>query len=187
MSQQEEKKQLRSWAIKKRSGLPIVYISQNIIKHLQSWDTYKKAKHILSYLAFGDEIDLTSLHQDKDKLFYVTRTHKAHLSIHALENLEPHPFGYLQPSANSPEINPEIIDLVLVPGLCFDKQGFRLGYGKGYYDKLLPEFKNIHFVGITAEELIIEALPIEPFDVAMTEVVTELGVRRKEEGGKRKG
>jgi 5-formyltetrahydrofolate cyclo-ligase len=93
-----------------------------------------------------------------------------------LENLEPHPFGYLQPAATSPEIAPESIELILVPGLCFDKRGFRLGYGKGYYDKLLSTFKKIHFVGITAHALHVDTLPVESFDIAMTDIVTESGI-----------
>lgn len=174
---QEEKKQFRAWAKKLRSTLPISKISQQVIKHLQSWDIYQHANHILSYLSFGDEIDLSLLHKDPNKRFYVTRTHKTHLSIHHLENLEPHPFGYLQPALNAPEIKSEIIDLVLVPGLCFDQQGYRLGYGKGYYDKLLATLKNIPFIGITANALIVERLPSQSFDIPMTHLVTETGVR----------
>ena len=86
----------------------------------------------------------------------------------------------MQPAANALEIKPEVIDLVLVPGLCFDKQGYRLGYGKGYYDKLLPTLRSIPFVGITAEALIVDKLPTESFDVAMTHLVTETGMRKKE-------
>ena len=64
----------------------------------------------------------------------------------------------------------------MVPGLCFDKQGYRLGYGKGYYDKLLPTLRQVPFVGITANALIVDKLPIESFDVAMTHLVTETGI-----------
>ncbi len=173
---QEEKKQFREWAKTLRATLPISSISQQVVKHLQNWETYQNAKHVLSYLAFGNEIDLSILHEDASKQFYVTRTHKAHLSVHRLENLEAHPFGYLQPAANALEINPEVIDLVLVPGLCFDKQGYRLGYGKGYYDKLLPTLRSIPFVGISADALIIDTLPVESFDIAMTHLVTEAGI-----------
>ncbi len=178
MSIQEEKNQFRSWAKEVRSGLTISSISQAVVKHLQDWETYQQARHVLSYLAFGDEVDINILHQDTSKTFYVTRTHKTHLSIHRLENLERHPFGYLQPSAHSIEVSPHIIDIVLVPGLCFDKQGFRLGYGKGYYDQLLPKLENIPYVGITTDALIVERLPIEAFDIAMTELVTEGGIRK---------
>ena len=84
---QEEKKQFREWAKKLRATLPISIISQQVVNHLQTWETYQNAKHVLSYLAFGDEIDLSILHEDAGKQFYVTRTHKAHLSVHRLENL----------------------------------------------------------------------------------------------------
>ena len=102
---QEEKKQFREWAKKLRGTLPISSISQQVVNHLQNWDTYQNAKHVLSYLAFGDEINLSVLHEDPSKQSYVTRTHKTHLSIHRLENLEQHPFGYLQPARNAAEVS----------------------------------------------------------------------------------
>jgi 5-formyltetrahydrofolate cyclo-ligase len=173
----QDKKQLRAWAKQTRATLPITSISQDVVNHLQNWKDYQHANNVLSYLAFGDEIDLSTLHQDSGTQFYVTRTHREHLTVHPLENLEQHLFGYWQPAETTPVVDPEIIDLVLVPGLCFDKHGFRLGYGKGYYDKLLPKLRKIPFVGITAHRLILNELPREWFDIAMTHLVTETGMQ----------
>jgi 5-formyltetrahydrofolate cyclo-ligase len=63
---------------------------------------------------------------------------------------------------------------VLVPGLCFDRHGTRLGYGQGHYDRLLPRFaKGVARIGVTLEQLLVEKLPREAFDSSMTHLVTE--------------
>jgi 5-formyltetrahydrofolate cyclo-ligase len=175
------KAQWRKWAQALRTQLQLEPISVGICQQLLHHDLYRQAKHILSYLAFNLEIDLSILHQDTSKTFYVTRTwgKREGLSIHKLdpEKLELHPFGYLQPSAQAERIDPHSLDLVLVPGLCFDKSGTRLGYGMGFYDRLLAEFPtNTPFIGITTTALIVEKLPRESFDVGMTHLATEEGL-----------
>ena len=156
-------------------------LGSQVAVQLREWPTYQAARRVLSYLAFGSEIDLWDLHEEGGKTFYVTRTARAQgsdLTIHRLgAGLEPHPYGYLQPPADAEPVSPHIIDLVLVPGLCFDMQGTRLGYGKGYYDRLLPSLQpEVVRVGVTAEALVVPTLPSDSFDVTMTHLVTELGV-----------
>ena len=69
--------------------------------------------------------------------------------------------------------------MALVPGLCFDERGTRLGYGLGYYDRLLPLLRSdALIVGVTADALVVPELPKAPFDVPMTHLVTESGVRQ---------
>ncbi len=135
---------------------------------------------MLIYLAFGSEIDLSPL-TGQEKIFYVTRTWETdrNLTVHTLNRgLEPHPYGYMQPAATSSNVDPRMIDLALVPGLCFDDKGARLGYGRGYYDRLLPKLRNdIPLVGVTADALVIPKLPRDSFDVDMTHLVTEAGVK----------
>lgn len=71
------------------------------------------------------------------------------------------------------------IDLVLVPGLAFDRQGRRLGHGKGYYDKLLSRARaETTFVALAFDEQVLDAVPCEPHDVIMDYVVTESTVYR---------
>ncbi len=168
----------RSWAKEQRRTLPPDH-SAVLVAALSRARLYQQAEHILSYLPFGSEIDLTALHQDSSKSFYVTRTEGDTLSLHPLAEvrLERHPWGMQQPVAGSSEVAAELIDLVLVPGLCFDRQGFRLGYGKGYYDRLLPSFRRIPFLGITAETLLVTALPHHSDDVAMTHLLSETGLQ----------
>lgn len=176
----DAKEAWRIWAKAARADLNIQEVSGRVLEHLTAWQPLQKAEHILVYLAFGSEIDLVPL-TELEKTFYVTRTWKKdlNLSVHPLDGgLEAHPYGYLQPSVTSPNIDPQVIDVALVPGLCFDERGTRLGYGRGYYDRLLPKLReDAPLVGITADALVVPDLPRETFDVPMTHLVTEAGIQ----------
>ena len=175
------KQQWRKWAKEVRSNLEPDLISEQVVEHLTSWYVFKKAEHILMYLAFGSEISLEALTK-QEKTFYVTRTWETDhdLTLHRLDGgLEPHPYGYAQPIMTSSEVNPEKIDLALVPGLCFDEMGTRLGYGRGYYDRLLPKLRpDVPLVGVIANALIVPELPKDLFDIPMIHLVSERGVAR---------
>ena len=67
------------------------------------------------------------------------------------------------------------IELGIIPGVAFDRQGNRLGRGKGYYDKLLPLLKKSYNIGICYRFQALEEIPAEPFDRNMDEVWTEEG------------
>ena len=109
-------------------------------------DFFKAAKKILIYKALKDEIDLnalTELFPDKDFLIpELTRNHPPEDFIKQCEKL----------------------DLIIVPGLSFDKRGYRLGRGGGYYDKLFSRIKT-QTLGIIPKELYLETLPNEPHDM----------------------
>jgi 5-formyltetrahydrofolate cyclo-ligase len=172
------KKTWRDWAKAKRSTLDMELLSKEVEATISSSSLYKDAQHILSYLAFGNELKLSHLHKDSEKLFYVTRTHfkpEPHLSIHKLtKQLEQHRFGYWQPLKEAALIDPKTIDLVLVPGLCFDKLGSRLGYGMGFYDRLLSQLRpKAAKLAVTLEPLVVEDLPQESWDFKMTHLATE--------------
>jgi 5-formyltetrahydrofolate cyclo-ligase len=177
----DSKQTWRQWAKLTRSQLDIASLSREVTEGLQTWQPYQRATHVLSYLAFGSELDITELHKDKNKHFYVTRAWRETKTLTAHElsaGLETHPYGYLQPPANAPIVDPKTIDLVLVPGLCFDKMGTRLGYGAGHFDRFLPGLRgDTPRVGVAANALVVEALPRESFDMLMTHLVVETGVK----------
>jgi 5-formyltetrahydrofolate cyclo-ligase len=87
-------------------------------------------------------------------------------------------FGILEPPSDALEFDPSLVDVALVPGLAFDLKGTRLGYGAGYYDRLLPRLRpGILIVGVTCDALVVPDLPREDHDVRMTHLATESGVR----------
>lgn len=82
-----------------------------------------------------------------------------------------HPFGIPEPDTDCPLLSPDEIDLVLVPGLCYDRRGFRLGMGGGYYDRWLPHYTGIT-VGLCRNALLQDALPTEPHDRTVDILIT---------------
>lgn len=180
----QDKKGLRAYAKAHRASLSrqdYQVKSQQLRDGIQNWRLYQQAEHILLYSPTPSELNIMPLAQDKNKYFYLSRTWKKHkdLTVHRLNDacvLEHHPYGYQQPSKGSPHIMPSIIDMVLVPGLLFDRQGGRLGYGGGYYDRLLHRMPRATFVATVLADLCLERFPagvIEPHDVAMQYIITE--------------
>lgn len=140
--------------------------------------SFRKARTVATYLATANEIDLAALLHTSEKRFVVPRTNddpETHLTLHPLDGatLELHPFGMLEPSAASPTVPLSEVDLVLVPGLVFDLSGVRLGYGGGYYDRLLGSDSNPDTIGVTIEKLLLERIPHLDHDVRVKELVTE--------------
>ncbi len=151
-------------------------MSKNVVTQLELWPQYRQVEHVLSYLAFGSELDLSGL---EGRRFYATRTQgDGTLTVHSLEDgLERHPYGFWQARQESPELELGRLELLLIPGLAFDLSGTRLGYGKGFYDRLLAGVqRGVPIVGVTPSKLIVPALPTRPHDVAMTHLLSETGV-----------
>lgn len=93
------------------------------------------------------------------------------------DDLKPGFFNVLEPVADLPPITPEEIELVIVPGLVFDREGYRIGYGGGYYDKylqLIPE--DCMTVGLVFHQLVADRIPREPHDRKVKLVITEKSV-----------
>ncbi len=157
-----------------------------------AWERWQTARVALVYLAFGSEVDplaggLLSASPTlpaataAGPLLATTRTPAAGgLRVHLFDPaaLEPHPLGFWQPRPDAPVVDLASIDVALVPGLCFDRQGGRLGYGRAYYDRLLPLLgAHVATVGVSREALVVERLPTEPHDVAVRWLVSEAGLR----------
>jgi 5-formyltetrahydrofolate cyclo-ligase len=87
-------------------------------------------------------------------------------------------YGIREPDPVAPLLTPGDIDLILVPAVAIDRQGYRLGYGGGYYDRLRadPLWRKIPTIGIVFNFAYVEQLPIEPWDLPLDAVCTELGV-----------
>jgi len=79
-------------------------------------------------------------------------------------------YGIIEPCADTEVLDaPEV---VIVPGLLFDLEGYRIGRGGGYYDRWLEEEPNCRTIGLCHPERLVERLPREPWDVAVGEVIT---------------
>lgn len=92
-----------------------------------------------------------------------------------LESLVRSKFGILEPESSAPVIPPTELDLLVIPGVGFDREGYRLGWGGGFYDRYLPQTAGVK-VGIGFGVQVVEALPREAHDVRLDGVVTEAGL-----------
>lgn len=84
-------------------------------------------------------------------------------------------FGLLEPPADALQVERDEIDFALVPALCYDRRGFRLGRGGGYYDRWLSGFSG-RTAGLCRNCLLQDALPLEPHDRPVQAVITETGL-----------
>ena len=89
--------------------------------------------------------------------------------------LYPSGFGTLAPAEDAPRVVPHV---VIMPLLGFDAVGTRLGYGGGYYDRTLAHLPGVPAIGIAYAGQALASLPHEPHDMALTAILTELGLRR---------
>lgn len=102
-----------------------------------------------------------------------------HLVAHG-DELEAGPFaGIAQPLADSPRLQPDVVDAVIVPGVAFDPSGRRLGYGGGFYDRLLPRLRgDCTRIGLAYDEQLVSELPVAEHDEHVDVIVTPTRVLR---------
>ena len=148
--------------------------SATICGRIATSEVLREAQLVLTYLAFRNEPDLSSLVEMFPAIRWVVpRVDGDRLELHLLEpgRLVRHPFGMMEPSPDSPTVEPSALDIVLVPGVAFDRTGVRLGFGGGFYDRLLPR-TSASRVGVALDCCVTDALPHEQHDQTMDWVVT---------------
>jgi 5-formyltetrahydrofolate cyclo-ligase len=136
-------------------------------------------KNVLSFASMTNEIDLWPInsHLTSKKSLRLPRVKKDVLeaySVSNLKNLTTSIYKILEPNIkNDGKINPLYIDCILVPGVVFNKNGYRLGYGKGFYDKFLKSLNHKpKIIGICfKEQYIVDDLPIEDHDFRIDEIL----------------
>lgn len=163
--------------------------STKIKQSLYSLTEFKKAKNIMFYVSFDNEVDTQEIIKEllakKEKevvVPYVIKGSK-NLQLSELKNfneLEPKTFGILEPKeANIKNFDINKLDLVIVPGIVFDKNGHRIGYGFGYYDRFLKKLnKNAIKIGLTFEFQLVDKIPEEMHDVPMNIIISENRILR---------
>lgn len=92
--------------------------------------------------------------------------------ISALDELFLSSFGILEPTSDCEQITPNEKTLCIVPALLFSQNGHRLGYGKGYYDRFLKNFKGTS-AGLSYSSLVLKSLPYDEHDIPLNMIVTE--------------
>jgi len=153
-------------------------ITQNIIES----KIIKDDMNILVYMDFRNEVKTTYLIDYIIKhIGYVLlpRVDKAskELVIHKVESIDDlrkSNYGILEPKLDCEVIDCKAIDLILAPGVAFDRNFFRLGYGGGFYDKLLSKKrKEVPVIALAFDLQLIDSVPTEPHDFKMNGIITE--------------
>jgi len=161
-----------------------------IRKRLFSLEFFKQAKTILFYASFRSEVDtIKAIHntlklKKRVALPVVDEVHKQLkvYEVHDISELTPGYMGIPEPVvARALNMSLKQIDIEIIPGIGFDTKGNRLGYGAGYYDKLLSHRSKrllktkgrITTIALAFEEQITENIPSEPHDIRVDIIVTD--------------
>jgi 5-formyltetrahydrofolate cyclo-ligase len=179
---EDVKATLRKKLLQKRRSLPLEewqYKSQQICSHLQAFPLFQEAKTILTYFSFRQEPDL-SLLWELDKVWGVPRCVKDSLSWHLFPSEFPTQtgaYGIIEPDSDAPILTADRVDLILVPCVACDMRGYRLGYGGGFYDRLLSsrQWADKPTIGIVFQ-FGLDAFTIDPWDRPLQFICTEAGV-----------
>jgi len=182
---QSEKTELRRNIIKQRQSLSEQEWqekSQAICTNIYNSKLFDRAKTVLAYFSFRQEPDLSYLFSDNTKIWGFPRCVDKSLIWHIWtpqNQLITGKYGIREPHPNLPIISPHQVDLILVPCVACDYQSYRLGYGGGYYDRLLssPDWESIPTIGIVFDFAYLPQLPIENWDQKLTTVCTEIGLK----------
>lgn len=156
--------------------------SQKIIERLKENELFRKAEIILHYVSYDNEVFTHDMIKDqisKGKTVFVPISNKEDntLILSKLSNwndLEKGAYGILEPKKTKiKEIKSEKIEIIIVPGLGFDKKGNRIGHGKGYYDRLLKKYNSSISIGLAFNFQIVENIPNKSHDVPVDMILTE--------------
>jgi 5-formyltetrahydrofolate cyclo-ligase len=183
------KQEMRVEAAGHRDGQThIERLSRQVFQHIEALPEYALAHSVMLYLDFRSEVH-TRWFVPKawaaGKRVVVPFCQDNELGLFLLTDFNevtPGMLGVLEPKAElchrtDRRVDPVELDLIVAPGLAFDLRGGRLGYGKGYYDRLLHRVRADTFkVGVCFECQIFPEIPLLPHDIRMDRIVTEKAV-----------
>lgn len=181
-----DKKSLRIEILQKRakiSKIDNIKFSNMIANSIYGMTEYQNAKTIMCFISFANEIDTkelieTAIKHGKTVVIPITIPETKELKISQIldfSELEKGFYNILTPKEEFIRyIDPSTIDLILVPGVVFAKNGYRIGYGGGYYDRFLSKIDNsIPKIAIGFDLQVVDRVPTESFDIPVDLIITE--------------
>ena len=183
----DQKAEIRRLYMRHREALDRRYrheASLAIVARLTAWEPLLQAGRVMTYLSFNAEVETFPLVRHlfaEGKSVAVPYIHQGAKNLIPAEinnlerDLQVGPLGILEPRPEHLQpLDPKVIDVHVVPGVVFDDVGFRIGYGKGYYDRfLLMRSRHSVVVGAAFDLQLAESVPHEIFDIPMDFIVTE--------------
>jgi 5-formyltetrahydrofolate cyclo-ligase len=155
--------------------------SKEIKERLFELDEYKDAKTVLFYVSNNDEVFTHDMIREsfykKNVIIPISNTENNILILSKLKSWDELTIGsyrILEPKKEKiRKTNINEIDLIIVPGVAFDAKGNRMGHGKGYYDRLLENKKQIPTVGLAFEFQVVNDIPTDEYDIPVDLIITE--------------
>ncbi len=158
-----------------------------IMEKLTDMDIYKKAQSVFVYMNFNNEVEtmlliIKMLLERKKVVIPYTDTVNTVIIPSELKSIEQDlvksKFGYYEPAPDRiVPVKADEFDLVVVPGVVFDKNLNRIGFGKGYYDRILGSLKDgAKAVAVAYDFQVLEEVPSEEHDVKMDMIITEKNI-----------
>ena len=183
-NKQEIRKHLKAL----RSQMTAEYVAQSsnmAAQQILACDAYQKAKLIMGYLAFGKEVSvdtvlLQALADGKQVVvpFITSDTEMEAALLRNMQDLCLDRYGIRCVCKPPDLIDPEQIDLILVPGVAFALDGSRMGMGAGYYDRFLQRCPMAATIGIAYEKLLQDSLPTDEYDIPVQYLACEAWIRK---------
>lgn len=159
-------------------------LSQRIVDFTAHWIQRQGFDSVMLYLSMRSEVETTGLLEEllnsgKQVCAPVVDTEQLELIPRRIQNLKAelvrHPYGMLEPNETCPIFPTEHLQLIVVPGIAFDRNGYRLGYGKGFYDRFLTKCSYAVAVGLAYEIQLVENTFPQTWDVPVQHIFTETG------------
>ena len=171
-----DKKELRKKYTKIRSEIKNKKEKdEKIRENLKNLEIYKNAKSVFVFISYRTEVDtlkiIEMIKEDGKKLLVplVKGKEMIAVEVEGIEDLEPNKMGILEPKEGKEEID---VDLTITPGLAFDKEGYRLGYGGGFYDRFFEKVDTIK-MGIGYSDQKVDKVIHEDYDKKLDYLLTD--------------
>ena len=151
--------------------------SRMVIKKLLSHPSILHAKMIMAYFPLPDELDVQDLLSElyaSGKTVFLPVISDGEIILRkfqGFEQMEPGVFGVQEPCGEEFYRLTEV-ETVIVPGIAFSRNGYRLGRGKAYYDRFLPKVQIAYKIGVGYDFQLMDEIPTEPHDVRLDEILS---------------
>lgn len=179
MNEHDQKAELRKFMLAQRAALPRdekLIMDAALCAKVESAIQERESQVIHIFLPFGDEPNIYPLIQTLLEKNYKVICPKpeanrqmVNLQLQSLSEIEEGKFGTKHPAGNIEYSGP--VDLFIVPGIAFDREGHRLGFGAGYYDTYFAQHPDGYRIGVCYPFQVVDSFPVEGHDVPMHSVV----------------
>ena len=178
-----DKSILRKALLENRSHIPLLsrhVKSRRILLKLSREPIFRKAEHVALYYGIAPEVETKPFLKKalKDKKIYLPRIGpKKSLALCRVRSLsrdlKKGAYNIMEPKVSCEERPVRQMDIIILPGVAFDKRGGRLGRGGGYYDRLLRKTGKVVKVGLCFREQVVKKVPMRAHDMRVDKIISD--------------